>query len=213
MTEELCLQRDWHVSELEKYRIIPYRYCNAQFSSISEMYWKMCVPMIYSHWEAFVVYIFKNLSLFINNKMLDYNEVNECVAILANGPRFSYLSGNQKREQKERFYREFLQAQSEPFCIDEAACIKANSNLNYKQLEKFLYDFGCIDIPEVISSQKSNIERLVTFRNKIAHGENSVIVTEEDVTRFCYCVVELFDALIVFVDSYCQNERYLKLNT
>ena len=71
---------------------------------------------------------------------------------------------------------------------------------------------SCLDfiIPDKIKNEKSTIEKLVTFRNKIAHGENSITVYEEDVIKFIKTIIEIFDELIICSYKYLNEENYRK---
>lgn len=209
--EELCNLRDWHVSEIACYKGIPHRYANPLFSNIKTTYWKMCVPMIYAHWESFVVTSFRSICDYINNLQIGYSDINDAIALLSNKTRFSYLSGNADRAKQARFYSEFVLAYSSAVFLERNICVTAKSNLNFKQLSLIFRNFG-MQMPQSIAKSKNDIEKMVTFRNKIAHGENSVTVQEDDILIFANSTVELMDNIIVHIKIYLESECYLKSN-
>ena len=211
LLEELCNQRDWHVSEIACYKSIPHRYANPLFNNIKTTYWKMCVPMIYAHWESYVISSFRIICDYINDLQIKYSDINNAIAILSNKTRFSYLSGNIDRGKQARFYSEFVLAYGSSVYLESNTCVTAKSNLNFKQLSMIFNDFG-IQMPQSIEKKKIVIEKMVTYRNKIAHGENSVTVQESDILMFANCTVELIDEIILIIKAYLENESYLKSN-
>lgn len=211
LIEELCSQRDWHVSEIACYKSIPHRYANPLFSKIKATYWKMCVPMIYAHWESYVVSSFRTICDYINSMQIGYNDINGSIALLANKTRFSYLSGNADKKKQARFYSEFVLAFESSVFLEGNICVTVKSNLNYKQLALIFDNFGMC-MPQSIIKKKNEIEKMVTFRNKIAHGENSVTVQETDILIFANTTVEIIDEIILVIKAYLENESYLKIN-
>ena len=206
---EIYQQKEWHARELSIYKNIPHRYVNNLFHNIKETYWKMCVPMIYSHWEGYIVYLIRQLCEFINEQQIGYYDIKERIAVFALEPQMKYLSGNAGLDNRKRFYTEFIRLYNNPVHIDCSLSVSAKSNLNYKQLSDML---SCLDfiIPEKIKNEKNTIEKLVTFRNKIAHGENSITVYEEDVIKFIKTIIEIFDELIICSYKYLNEENYRK---
>ena len=53
-----------------------------------------------------------------------------------------------------------------------------------------------------IMENKENIEKLVWYRNSIAHGESSICVTKKDVEIFITCITECIDEIILLLASY-----------
>ncbi|MPN55319.1 hypothetical protein SDC9_203001 [bioreactor metagenome] len=128
--------------------------------------------------------------------------------ILANKKRFEYLKGNCTLKHQKRFLQEFLNEQRIGIRIPSNTCISANSNLNYKQFELILRNFNLAST-HVINKNKGCINKLVNFRNKIAHGENSIIAKRKDIEDLYSCIIEVIDETIIVIERYIQNKEFL----
>lgn len=213
MTEQnlcdlLVAERDWRIQELELCKKIPFLYTYPSFRSQIPVFWKFCVPMIYSHWEGFCVAAMKMLVDYLNTKNISYKDAANHVLLLDNRKRFRYLQGNCTRDQQTKFLSEFLEAQSQGIAIDRSI-ITANSNLNYKQLSTMLSSFEIL-VSDELEQQKSTIEKLVWFRNSIAHGENSITVTQADIENFINGITKCIDELISLFLEYILKFNYYK---
>ena len=158
-------------------------------------------------WHARELSIYKNIPhRYVNNL---FHNIKGRIAVFALEPQMKYLSGNAGLDNRKRFYTEFIRLYNNPVHIDCSLSVSAKSNLNYKQLS---YLLSCLDfiIREKIKNEKNTIEKLVTFRNKIAHGENSITVYEEDVIKFIKTIIEIFDELIICSYKYLNEENYRK---
>lgn len=209
LISEICQEREWRLKELEFYKKIPYLYVNPLFGKHKEKYYKMCIPMIYAHWEGFIICAFRLLSDFITRQSIQYSYAPEFLILLANKKRFQYLKGNCDLEKQRRFLKEFLLSQKSGIEIPSDSCISANSNLNFKQLELILNSFNLKETRKY-KNNKQGIEKLVTFRNKIAHGENSVVVEYNDIDQMVKCVTELIDETIIIIKKYVLEKGYLQ---
>ncbi len=206
---EVYQEREWHAKELGIYKSIPHRYSNNLFDKVDSIYWKMCVPMIYAHWESFVVFLIRKTCEYINSEQISYKNVRKEIALYALEPQMKYLSGNAELNSRARFYDEFIELYNNPVYIDCGKVVSAKSNLNYKQLKHMLCCLG-IEMPPGVESGEGIIEKLVAYRNKIAHGENSIVVHEDDVICFTKEIVYFFDELIIRTRQYLKEKQYLK---
>ena len=103
---------------------------------------------------------------------------------------------------------EFLASQKTGVHIDRSV-VSANSNLNFKQLSKMLSYFE-ISVSPVLDQQKPTIEKLVWYRNSIAHGENSITVTQKDVETFISCITKCIDEMLSLFSTYISSLNYCK---
>lgn len=196
----LVAERDWRMQEMEFCKKIPFLYTNQNFRPHIDQFWRLCVPIIYAHWEGFVVAAMKSIVDYINDIPVSYCRAPKHMILLDNKARFGYLQGNCTLEQQTRFLDEFLRAQADGIHIDRGL-ISANSNLNYAQLEKMLAYFG-IALSPVLTSNKQGIEKLVWYRNSIAHGENSIRVTQKEIESFIDCIIKCIDEIIILLLLY-----------
>lgn len=206
----LIEERDWRVNEIEFCRKIPFVYTNLLFRNHISKFWRICIPMIYAHWEGFVIASIKLVVDYINSLNISYSYAPNHLILLDNKRRFGYLQGNCSIDQQQRFLSEFLDAQSHGICIDRTA-ISANSNLNYAQLEK-LFRYFDLTIPPNIEAQKAVIEKLVWYRNSIAHGENGISVVQNDIENFISSIMICFDEIIHILLQYAVSLNTLVQN-
>lgn len=67
-----------------------------------------------------------------------------------------------------------------------------------------------ISVSPVLDQQKPTIEKLVWYRNSIAHGENSITVTQEDVETFISCITKCIDEMLSLFSMYISSLNYCK---
>lgn len=206
---EITHERDWRIYEIDIYRRTPFRYTNELFVPHHSRYWRMCIPMIYAHWEGFVISSFRLLTNYLNDLNLNYSQITQNLVLLDNRVRFGYLQGNCTIGQQKRFLNELFLAQQQNINFASNIVISAKSNLNYKQLIKILTDFDLVPSSK-LNNNKNTIEKLVTFRNKIAHGENSVIVTHQDISQISTSITICIDEILLMIADYTNNQKYLK---
>ena len=138
MTEQelqslLVAERDWRITELEFCKKIPFLYTYPSFRSHYPLFWKFCIPMIYSHWEGFCVASMKLLVDYLNERSLSYQDAANHILLLDNKKRFSYLQGNCSTDQQSRFLNEFLESQKQEYTLIEAL-FRQIPNLNFRTI-------------------------------------------------------------------------------
>lgn len=207
LIEELNADRSWRCSELEFYKKVPKFYTNRFFHPYLNNYYRMCIPLIYAHWEGFVVSSFRELVIYLNKQNLFYSQVQFHLRLLSNKERFGYLQGNCTKNKQKRFLREYMDEEIRGIALSPSA-ISAKSNLDFKQYSEILDNFE-IPITKNHNKHMLLIGKLVNYRQKIAHGENSIIVYESDVNSMVACIMEMIDITICDIDTYVTNEKYL----
>jgi bisphosphoglycerate-dependent phosphoglycerate mutase len=152
------------------------------------------------------VFAYQQLVNFINKQSLKYSQVKQCIILLSNKSRFGYLQGNAKREQRVKFISEYIQEEFHGIDMP-LTVISSGKKMNYKMLLAIMDNFE-IYPTEQHENNKSVIEKLVTYRNKIAHGENSVIVHEEDINVMINSIMEMIDLVINDINNYVVTDSY-----
>lgn len=207
--KQMLLDRDWHIRKLQVYRAIPYRYVQKNFDKVKDEYYLMCIPMIYSHWECFVISCFRNLAYLINKKGIKYKDIIDSIVVFNLHQEIRKNISNKSFDQILDYYLNNNSLLESIIDIDYRCKITAESNLNYKRMSN-LFKYFSIDIPKKIINSRSVIEKLVTYRNKIAHGENGVLVSIKDIEAFIDTLVIIFDELIITLVDYVNNRGYCK---
>jgi len=173
---------------------------------LTNQYYRMCIPYIYAHWEGYIVETFKLLIEYLNELSLQKEKVIPELQTFAVLKDLRPLAGKQGFEQCKKFVINFGNNYTRQLRIDYGN-FSTNSNLNYEQLTTIFSWFG-LDIQ--LESYKSNINQLVNQRNRIAHGENGIIISLEIILKYIEDITKIFDELLLEIDKYVSCERYLE---
>lgn len=210
LIHELEAEREWRVKELREIKLL-YKEIDSEGGrkEYSASYLKMVIPMIYAHWEGYVVQSYKIVFEFINRLELSPNEVTPKILTYANNQSYNYLKGKHSFSHKCEFTKKFLEILDRNIKIQGK--IETNSNLKFEVLERLL-DLFDIDISNFLR-YKSKLNELVNLRNSIAHGENSYNITFGDVEGGIGFITELIDELLVEEVNFVEEKRFKVANS
>ncbi|NTY87795.1 hypothetical protein FCH33_13495 [Serratia fonticola] len=198
IVEEISATNSWRDGEFAKFKVNPHQ--------VEESLWyRMCVPMIYANWEGFVVSALKMLLSHLNSLQLTPPQIPTKLVVVGLGDTYRSLSGKQSFEQRCTFterFSGFLNA-----TVKFQTKIATKSNLNSDVLSELcnMYSFDY----SKFSDYESLLNRLVQVRNCIAHGENSIVPTKENIDNFVSVVQTMIDLLLVEIDVFMTSENYL----
>jgi hypothetical protein len=206
LTNEIIASKEWRTRELENMKKIGLISLVNASDKVKNQYYRMCVPYIYAHWEGFVVESIKQIVTFLNNQHL--NKENVCNELYSFSvlDEIRPLAGKQSFDQICNFVKKFTLSFRKELYID-LTLVTAKSNLNFKQLNVMMQKMG---MSNDLYSYEREINQLVNQRNRIAHGENSIIITYEYVDKKIYMLQEVFDILILEYEKYLSEKKYLK---
>lgn len=205
LMHELEEEREWRTKELRNIKLL-YKEIDFELrkEEYSASYLKMIIPMVYAHWEGYVVQSYKIIFEFINRLELSADKVNFKILTYANNQSYNYLKGKHNFNHKCEFTKKFLKILDNNIKIQGK--IETNSNLKFDVLEKLL-DLFDIDINKFIKF-KTKLNELVNIRNAIAHGENGYIITFEDAERYISFITELIDELLIEEVKFIEDKRF-----
>lgn len=208
LINEIVADRDWRMQELEFLKKLDKRTLYNQVSEKERnIYYRMCIPIIYAHWEGFISSSFKSLIDCINAQNLSRDEIINELFAFSQKTNFQCLAGKQNFRQRCEFSEKFIISFSKPFKID-TKLLSTKSNLKFEVLEEILSWFNMQPIG--YQPYKQQINQLVNIRNAIAHGENSIKITYNDLEKYIKVVNDLFDITITSLQKYLLNEEYRK---
>lgn len=196
----------WRYGELSILKTLPFRFRLGRTNK--EFLIKYSVPIIYALWEGFLKHAFESYIRHINSLSLSYDEVHINLlthSIVANdkldirNPRLNY--------DKQKAFVEGLNNFKDNFHISSK--LPTNSNADYKVLSDLLERFNLSPISE--SPYKRKLNKLLRFRNAVAHGDNSIPVKKDDMETFCSTVNDLMGEVFDRINEGCENETYKKL--
>lgn len=197
LVDEIQENNNWRDRELAIFKQNPQKVDRSLWS-------RMCLPMIYAHWEGYVVSSLLLLIDHLNELKLSPNEVPTKLIVLCLGVHYKSLSGKQSFDQKIEFTDKFKDLFQKALKFQKK--IDTKSNLNSKVLKElcciFSFEF------DSFSSVTSDIDRIVTFRNRIAHGENSIIPEAQSIEMYISSITEAMDILLEEIDCFLSSENY-----
>ena len=206
LTEEIIASREWRIRELENLKKIGILALSIYPQKVKDQYYRMCIPYIYAHWEGFIVESFKQLISYLNDLHLDKKTVSNELYAFSLQDILKPLAGKQNFEQTCQFAEKFARNYERVLYIDPSL-LTAKSNLNYKQFAVILEKFG---MENCLADYRGEINQLVNQRNRIAHGENGIIVEYASISDIISMLQEIFDLLILKFEEYLSERMYLK---
>lgn len=206
LTNEIIASREWRIRELENMKKIGLLTLSSYPQKVKEEYFRMCIPYIYAHWEGFVVESFKQLITYLNNLHLEKKEVRSELYTFSLQDVLKPLSGKQSFEQMHMFVKKFVEDYENVLYIDPVL-LTAKSNLNYKQMLSILNKFG---MDNKLTKYADEVNQLVNQRNRIAHGENGIIIDFDNISNKINMLQEVFDIIILEIDEYVSERLYLQ---
>ena len=203
--EEIAAEIDWRDGEMAELRVILHK---AKLTSGQrETYIRYIVPAIYALWEGFVKKSIELYSNEINKSGVPLTNLHE--NILAHAiPTDDVLALDRERIQfniQKKFSLYICEYIGNPFPL--GLKIPTKSNVNYDVLSDILnrFNLGVVD-----NRKKGKLDKLLAFRNKIAHGDNSVHVIEEDINEFTRLIQDLMLDIFNKIDYAITNKTFLK---
>lgn len=199
VVEEIYSNNLWRDGEFGKFK--------TNTSKVDDSLWcRMCVPMIYAHWEGFVVDSLKEMLKYLNELKLIPSQVPTNLVVICLGDSYKKLSGKQSFEQKKEFTEKFNILLSNT--MEFTTKIETKSNLKSDVLKKLCCMFG-FDFKK-FTGITYDIDSLVNIRNRIAHGENSIVPSMQNINNYINSVTNATDLLLEEIESFLDGELYLK---
>ncbi|MFK0032901.1 MAE_28990/MAE_18760 family HEPN-like nuclease [Pseudomonas monteilii] len=199
---EIQVNNEWRDGEFAKFKI--------NSAGVDENLWcRMCIPMIYAHWEGFVIDAFKILLRHLNTLQIPANKTPTNLVVVSLGDSYKSLSGKQSFNQRIDFTERFAQCLNTHIKFQTRINTKANLRLDvlkeiYSMFNLNHEKFECIE---------ADINRLVQVRNCIAHGENSFMPTSDNLNTYIKAVRKGMDLVLEEIDDFLCAEGYLLKET
>lgn len=205
LEQELLYEVDWRTNELSIIRTIPLL-CNCNDKQI-EVLERYSVIAIYSIWEGFVVKSFNLYIREINNLNLTYKEINLNILTHDIFVKFDLTEEQRKHfKNKCHFVNNIIEYSKLP--VNISSKIPTESNVDFKVINKILTHFYLDELPE--EKFKLRLEKLLYYRNNIAHGECSLPVTKELIQDFNATVINSMHEVTIRIIEGFNEKKYLK---
>ncbi|GHT77614.1 hypothetical protein AGMMS50262_19090 [Bacteroidia bacterium] len=204
--EEINIDIDWRMSELASLKTIPLRY--NLLPEHKGLLIKYAVPSIYALWEGFVKNTFGFYIKEINKLQIPINEVHIDLLthtlsshdkLCLENPRINYKT-------KKEFILLYQTTISQPLRLTDK--LPTKSNVNFDIINDILMRFNLKQLPK--NEFNDRLNKLLNFRNKIAHGEKSISVKIEDIEIFSKLVNDLMVETLLRIESGYNSRTFLK---
>ncbi len=108
------------------------------------------------------------------------------------------------RIQQEKFIRNMYTTLTNPIKI--VPKVQTKSNVNLEVVNNLLTSFGLEVLPD---SYEGGLNKLLNFRNKIAHGEKAITVKDDHITEFTQLINDLMVDIATRIEEGLTNKTYL----
>lgn len=206
LKDEIDLEIDWIIREITKIKLLPHKY---EFEKEEkEIYYKSMVPMIYSYLEGFVKNAIKLYMKYVNQLELTLNDISIGLIVHKVEKQYNCFKQNiEIMQHKERLVSQIFQD-----ILNDDSVInfndKAIQNINADRLNKVLIELNFEKIED--KSIRDGLNKLLQYRNGIAHGENSFKVEEKNLMEFIDIVIKTIDSISDSICNGYNSKNYLR---
>lgn len=211
--EEITEDIVWRNEQLLIAKTLPYLHSFSE--SHKEFLIKYSIPTIYAVWEGFVQNSFQIYVRELNKLGLSRNDF--CLNILAHSVDSTFP---QLKEYPSEFDgRAKFVSKLDIYFQDDfkiSSRINTQSNVELETINKILHRFNLKPLPKHLYRQQ--LKDLLRYRNRIAHGDNSLVLSKDNIDDFKDRIEEfvvLIERLMQEVlqrisDGYNIDESHLK---
>ena len=204
--DEIDLEIDWVIRETTRIKLLPHRY--EFIEEEKDIYYKSMVPMIYAYLEGFVKNAIRIYMKFVNQLDLTFNDISIRLLVHKIEKKYNCFKENIKSIQnKEKLVEQLLQDinnNDKTINFND----KAIQNINSDRLNKLLRELNFNEIED--RKIKDGLNKLLQYRNGIAHGENSYRVDENLLMEFIDTIIKTMDYVSDIICNGYDSKNYLK---
>jgi hypothetical protein len=201
--EEIIADIDWRISELSKIKTIPIQY--GFRPDHKELIIKYAVPGIYAIWEGFVKNCFTVYSNHLNSLSIKRDDISLALLTHQIDSECDFSNSRTNFDSKQKMVEIIDSLMTEIIIIKPS--VPTESNVNLKVLNKILERF-CIE--KIDEGYHPKLNKLLLFRNTIAHGENSLTVNMQHIVEFISLVENLMLDITINLEECEKNKTYKK---
>ena len=195
-TNEILEDINWRMGEIATAKSLPYRYNIPPIQRLFLL--KHSIPIIYASWEGYIrscieIYARKlnklgrPISYFSKNIVTNSFEVNF--------PQMKSSINNYRQSMK--FVDTLICYLGEDFKVSPK--VPTTNNINIKVLNNILERYSIFPVKN--PEYESGLNKLLQFRNAIAHGDNSISVDPTIVSEFSTLVYDLMYAVFDNIEN------------
>lgn len=213
LKEKITDEIKWRTDEIATLKMLPYHsYLSDNQKQILK---KHTIPALYSLWEGFVKDAFTHYIKEINNLNIPLDKI--APELLTHSFEMHYIKNQNYLHEVPKDFKKSVERIT-VFINDFKESINKNitvipftlpteANVNYEVITKILIRFNL----EPLSKEpfEKNLNKLLRFRNNVAHGDFSIPVKNEIIDEFSQLVINLMSEILLrIIDGY-ENKTYL----
>lgn len=208
LEENLVYAMDSRVKELATLRNLSSK--SFLSGQLQELLRRTLIPTIYSFWEGFIKESF-NLYVDELNK-LKFTRREICFNLLVHSIdhstriKFKFKDSIVEYTSQIEYIKNLCLHLDNPILLTKS--IPTDSNVNFAVLDKILNRFNLQEIPEI--PYKSQLDRLLMLRNNIAHGENSIPISQPEIDDMSTLIQNLMVEVSLRILEGFNSKTYLE---
>jgi len=207
LIDELHENKDWRIQELKKIGNEIKENIN---SDLKPLFFGSLIPMIYAHWEGFVVSSVKKYFECLNSFNYKTTDLDICYIATAFESELEAISKSQNFDKRKKHLEILLKVVKDRVKFNKK--IDTKSNLNFNTLimicKKLNFD------KSKFNEYKSDLNELVNIRNAIAHGDTPSFRFENftDIEKYIDLIDNLMLDFIAEIEEIILHEKFKKEN-
>ena len=201
--DEILADIDWRVAELATLKTLPIKYSFQP--DHRQLHIKYSIPAIYAIWEGFIKNVFNIYSTHLNTLGLTRSEIAYPLLTHHFDSICNFGQARKSFPSKEKLVSVILSTVEEEIIISPK--IPTESNINLKVLNRIMERF-CVQ--KIDQKYEKDLDKLLLFRNKIAHGENALKVTLTQMTAFIKIIEDIMLDVILALEKSEASKSYMK---
>jgi len=200
--EEIEADKDWRNLELTNIKIICQKLDNKE---LNKLILKSTIPMIYAHWEGFVVTSLRKVNRYLNSLEYSYSDFHINLLTNAYEDNIKNLESSLGYDKRVKHLNIIFEKLTNSVAFSTKIDVK--SNLKFQVLQDICMRFN-LNINS-FQEHKRDLEKLIQIRNSIAHGENAYSFEKyEDIEQYTTLLSNLMDILHIEIEEFFVDKKY-----
>ena len=200
--EEIEADKDWRNLELTNIKIICQKLDNRE---LNKLILKSTIPMIYAHWEGFVVTSLRKVNRYLNSLEYSYSDFHINLLTNAYEDNIKNLDSSLGYDKRVKHLNIIFEKLTNSVAFSTKIDVK--SNLKFQVLQDICMRFN-LNINS-FQEHKRDLEKLIQIRNSIAHGENAYSFEKyEDIEQYTTLLSNLMDILHIEIEEFFVDKKY-----
>jgi len=205
--DELYENKDWRIQELKKLGNEVEENINID---LKPLFFRSLVPMIYAHWEGFVVSSVKKYFECLNSFNYTITDLDICYITTAFEAKLEKIFESQNFDKRKKHLEILLSIINNSIKFDKRIDTKSNLNFNILVMicEKLKFN------KDKFKDYKIDLNELVNIRNAIAHGDTPAFEFKNytEIEKYILLIENLMLDFISEIEDIIKFEKFKRIN-